>query len=76
MYREDWSEKPNAAAYKSLVLDEWRTRADATTDANGSLKTRGFFGDYHVTVEVGGESVEKTFTLTSGQPAMVEVEVP
>lgn len=76
MYRDDWSEKPNAAVYKSLVLDKWRTRADATTDTDGSLKTRGFFGDYRVTVEVGGESVEKTFTLTAGQPAMIEVEVP
>eukprot|EP01036_Dinobryon_divergens_P010195 gene10195-13650_t len=26
MYRADWSEKPNTRAYKSLVLDQWRTR--------------------------------------------------
>lgn len=76
MYRDDWSEKPNAAVYKSLVLDQWRTRTRAATAANGTLQTRGFFGDYRVVVETGGKRAEQTFTLTAGQPATVELRLP
>ncbi len=76
MYRRDWSEKPNAAVYKSLVLDQWRTRTSGTTAADGTVKTRGFFGDYRATVEIGGKHVEQVFTLAAGQPAIAEIKCP
>jgi hypothetical protein len=66
MYRADWSEKPNALAYKSLVLDQWRTRARGTTDAQGNWRGRGFHGDYVVTVEHDGKSYEQVFSLRAG----------
>jgi len=76
MYRDDWSEKPNAAVYKSLVLDQWHTRTQGTTAVDGSLKARGFFGDYHATVEIDGRRVEQTFQLAAGRPAVVEITLP
>lgn len=76
MYRDDWSEKPNAAVYKSLVLDQWRTRTSAATTADGTLKIRGFFGDYRATVEVAGQRTEKSFSLVAGQPGIVEIRLP
>lgn len=63
MYRLDWSEKPNARAYKSLVLDQWRTRANGTTDATGTFRARGFHGDYTLTIEHAGRTYEQTLTL-------------
>lgn len=69
MYRADFSEKPNARAYKSLVLDQWRTRATGSTDAQGQFRGRGFHGDYRVTIEHGGRSYEQVFTLRAGAPA-------
>ncbi len=75
MYRRDWSEKPNARAYKSLVLDAWRTRASGTTDGTGVWRGRGFHGDYVVTVESGGKSYEQVFTLRAGAVAPT-VRVP
>jgi hypothetical protein len=75
MYRADWSEKPNARAYKALVLDQWRTRATGTTDAQGQWRGRGFFGDYVVTVEQGGRAYEQVFTLEPGAAAPT-VRVP
>lgn len=75
MYRRDWSEKPNARAYKALVLDAWRTRATGTTDAAGVWRGRGFFGDYVVTVEWGGKKYEQVFTLRAGV-AVPTVRVP
>ena len=75
MYRTNWTEKPNAVAYKSLVLDQWRTRAAGTTDAQGRWRGRGFHGDYVVTVEQGGRTFEQVFTVRAGVPAPV-VRVP
>lgn len=63
MYRLDWSEKPNAKAYKELVLHRWRTDLTSESDAAGRLSTRGFLGEYRVTVTLNGRSVDKAFTL-------------
>ena len=74
MYRANWSEKPSARAYKSLVLDEWRTRANGTTDTQGTWRGRGFHGDYLVTVEFNGQSFEQTFSIRPGTtPTTVRV---
>jgi GH35 family endo-1,4-beta-xylanase len=75
MYRDDWTEKPNARAYKSLVLEQWRTRAAGVTDAQGVWRGRGFHGDYVVTVEHGGKTYEQVFALRAGDPAPT-VRVP
>jgi endo-1,4-beta-xylanase len=76
MYRRDWSEKPNARAYRALVLDAWRTRATGTTDTAGTWRGRGFHGDYVVTVEHGGKSYEQVFTLRAGATGPTTVRVP
>jgi GH35 family endo-1,4-beta-xylanase len=75
MFRADWSEKPNARVWKSLVLDQWRTRAGGTTDAEGRWRGRGFHGEYVVTVEHGGRSYEQVFALRAGEAAPT-VRVP
>ena len=78
MYRADWSEKPNAKVYRSLVLEQWRTRLAGTTDAAGRFAGRGFLGDYAVIVDVGDRRVERTFSLPSaaGPAADVTVVLP
>jgi len=77
MYRTDWSEKPNALVYKSLVLDQWRTRLTGATDPKGQYAGRGFHGDYVAIVEAGGKRVEHPFTLKAGARALVlDVRVP
>ena len=73
MYRRDWSEKPNARAWKALVLDQWRTRASGTTDAQGGWRGRGFQGEYLVTVEHDGRTHEQIFSLGAGAAATVRV---
>jgi endo-1,4-beta-xylanase len=77
MYRTDWSEKPNGQVYRSLVLGEWRTRAQGATGASGDFATRGFYGDYLVTVETNGRRAERAFSLRPGDgPPVVEVTLP
>lgn len=50
MYRADWSSKPNALVWNDLWFREWWTNENGISDRSGSYRTRGFKGDYTVTV--------------------------
>ncbi|MBI4873116.1 MAG: endo-1,4-beta-xylanase [Acidobacteria bacterium] len=65
MYRTDWSKKPNAEAYESLVLKKWWTNVAGRSDARGAYAVRGFLGDYDVEVRSG----QKSKTLRTSLPA-------
>ena len=69
LYRADWTEKPNGAAYRALVFNQWWTRASGASNAQGEFRARGFYGDYTATVTVGGRTFEQVFPLRSGAPA-------
>lgn len=62
-FNADWSLNPHGKAYEDLVLGQWRTRAQATSDAAGRAVVRGHLGTYRVTVRVGGRTVQRTVTL-------------
>jgi endo-1,4-beta-xylanase len=77
MFRADWSEKPSARVFESLVLGQWRTRLAAATGSDGDLRARGFYGDYTAVVESRGQRVEETFTLQKGEaPPTFVVRLP
>ncbi len=60
LYRKDWTEKSNGAAYRKLVKKTWHTDETGETDVRGAWSTRGFYGRYAITVTVG----EKTYRTT------------
>jgi hypothetical protein len=66
MYRRDMTLKPGGQAYKDLVLGEWRTQATGATDANGELVTRGFKGQYEISVKTGDRTRAVKGVLTDG----------
>ena len=77
MFRNDWSEKPNAKVYRSLVLDQWHTKLAGATDATGDYVARGFLGDYAVSVEKDGRKAEAVFSLQAGgKPPVIAVKLP
>ena len=59
LWRKDWTIKPNGQAYVKLVDDEWKTRGDGTSD-DGTLRFRGFFGDY--TISIGRPNMDGELT--------------
>jgi endo-1,4-beta-xylanase len=67
LIRKDWTVKPNGQAWMDLVLKQWWTDGTAVTGRDGSCTTRGFLGDYKVTVTVGGK--EKSAFLQLAAPA-------
>ena len=56
LFNQDWTEKPSGKVYEDLVFHDWWTNADGATDAAGSYQTRGFLGDYEVTVKSGSKT--------------------
>jgi len=62
-FRKDWSIKPAGKVWIDLVTNKWWTRASGETDAQGSYKTRGFLGDYEITVTHNGKSRTLRTTL-------------
>ena len=66
MYRRNWEEKANGRVYRELVFGEWWTRDEGTTDVRGEYVTRGFLGDYNVTVTRGGRAATVTTSLRKG----------
>ena len=52
------------------------TNVLAKTDAAGALQTRAFTGDYKITVNVAGRSLERTVSLeNAGEMKSVEFAV-
>ncbi len=63
LYRADWSEKPNAAVWRDLVLRQWRTHAEGATDARGEFAVRGHLGRYDLTVTHQGRTTVRSLQL-------------
>ena len=57
MLRADMSPKPVYEQLKRLIHEEWKTRIDATTDADGRLAFRGFCGTYRLALDRPGPQV-------------------
>jgi GH35 family endo-1,4-beta-xylanase len=58
--------KPKAAyrALDQLINQEWKTRAETQTDANGHARFRGFFGKYQVKVTSGDTTRQREINHT------------
>lgn len=48
MWRKDWSIKPNGEAYVRLMEQDFMSAGEASADAQGVVRFRGFFGDYEL----------------------------
>lgn len=59
LYDKRFNPKKGLKQWQDLVYNKWWTRdAHTTTDTEGKGQVRGFYGDYDVTVTVGGKEVK------------------
>ena len=72
LFARDWTPRPVAAAWTDLVHGRWTTDARLATDEQGRACTRGFCGEYDITVTHGPSSRTLAARL---DPAGVEVAV-
>ncbi|MGW7686381.1 endo-1,4-beta-xylanase [Kribbella sp. NPDC054772] len=73
LYNADWSPKPNGLVWEDLIKRQWHTSASGTTTAAGAYSTRGFLGDYLVTVTVNGISKQVKVAMPTTAGASVKV---
>ncbi|MBQ8605210.1 MAG: endo-1,4-beta-xylanase [Clostridia bacterium] len=65
LVRFDMTPKPAYYAIKKLIHETWHTELSALTNDGGCVETRGFYGDYELTVTYGEKSVSKLITVSS-----------
>ncbi len=56
LMNRDYTLKPSGLAFEDMVYNKWWTRETGSTDAAGNYATRGYFGDYEVTVTANGKT--------------------
>lgn len=65
MFYPDWTLKPSGQVWIDLVHRAWKTNIEGTTGTQGEYKTRGFLGDYEITVSHNGKA--KTTKVSLGK---------
>jgi endo-1,4-beta-xylanase len=74
LWNKDWTLRPNGRVWLDLVTKEWWTNTNGMTAADGKLSTRGFCGDYEITVQSGQKQTTKKISLTrAGTTVRVEL---
>ncbi|WP_455170591.1 endo-1,4-beta-xylanase, partial [Aegicerativicinus sediminis] len=62
-------------AYFGLVKGAWHTKFNASTDNQGYIKNRGFFGTYEYQTVVDGQLKTGTFTLGKDQNSIITINL-
>ncbi len=76
MYKMDWTEKPNAVAWRQTIYENWWNDFSGTSDAAGEYSGRGFYGTYDLTVTVGGNVITQEVSVTKGADNTFTVNLP
>jgi hypothetical protein len=72
LYNLDWSPKPAHKVWQQLVFKDWWTRVSGRSNTKGEYSTRGFLGNYNVTVSANGKTkTVKTQLTASSEPLTV-----
>jgi endo-1,4-beta-xylanase len=75
LYRQDWSIKPHGQVWLDLVKKAWWTNAQGATNTKGEYSTRGFYGDYIVTVNANGKTKTVNAKLQKGKSGPVTIKL-
>jgi GH35 family endo-1,4-beta-xylanase len=73
--RRDMSAKPAYFVLNGLIKGKWWTKSQTTVQADGEAGFRGFFGQYKVTVEIGGTRLIGTFKFDKDTKGTIMVFV-
>jgi GH35 family endo-1,4-beta-xylanase len=74
LYDKEGMLRPSGKAWTDLVLKQWWTNATGKSNTRGEYSTRGFLGDYEITVSAGGKTKTVPSTLTrAGQTVSVKL---
>ncbi|MFC1794007.1 endo-1,4-beta-xylanase [Planctomycetota bacterium] len=64
LWRKNWQLKPAGQVWLDLVHKQWRTLASGLSDQTGRFETKGFLGEYKITVIHSKKSNTQEYILT------------
>jgi GH35 family endo-1,4-beta-xylanase len=56
--------KPAYETLDQLINHEWKTNLNISSNSQGNVRFRGFYGKYKITVRYNGKSIEREINLT------------
>lgn len=74
-FRSDWSIKPAGQAWIDQTTKIWWTNERGKSDDKGRFETRGFLGDYEITVRYGNH-VRTVFSAIPKSRCDVKIAIP
>ena len=75
IYNKDWSIGTMGKAYFSLVHDQWKTNLVGTTNDNGFVGSRGFFGEYEYSMVYNNKLITGTFNVLPNKSNFKKIEL-
>ena len=74
LWDKNWNPRPHGKVFTELVSKTWRTNEKGITTQNGEYKTRGFLGEYEITVNQKGKIIKQSYTLEKkGGKLMIKI---
>lgn len=64
LFYKDWSLKPSGKVWSDLINKQWWTNVKGETGPDGHYQTRGFLGDYTVSIQSNGKTKTVSAALT------------
>lgn len=75
LYTANWKEKTNGKAFRELTQESWHSSENGLSNAGGSFTSRGFYGEYDLSVTADGVQTKSQFNLKKdGQKMTVRLE--
>jgi hypothetical protein len=71
VFRKDWILKPAGQVWLELIFKEWWTNAQGKTGSDGRYSTRGFLGEYEISVTYAGKTKTLPLQLVKGGRSII-----
>jgi endo-1,4-beta-xylanase len=75
LVRDDMTPKPAYDELVQLIKNRWWTTSQATTQAKGEARFRGFLGEYEANIQLGIRKLTGTFRLEKATAETIEVRL-
>lgn len=73
LFRFDFTPKPAYFMLRDLFENKWRTREVLTSDENGEIALRGFYGSYELEAEIDGKVYSVSVHHKKGEKSEFEI---
>jgi endo-1,4-beta-xylanase len=75
LIRADMTPKPAYNELERLIKGKWWTQAETTTDIEGTVRFRGFFGEYDVSTIIDGKMLTGSFRLDKTPGEIINIQL-